>query len=223
MVEEQVVTQNQIQLSNAERFYLNCNLKNPKDIWNKITFVDNSNFDFTKTNSLLNQKSKNFFGLEKKKGFTIKCFGFIYSGETAFKNCLNRKPEDLGLILPRSFQELEEFTGASNLQVFKCLDMEAINYETNAVHLSAHMFFERTEVKQKLNMILQDFAFKSGTNKKVLKLCTTLNKKAKEDTTAIASSSVELGFVDKFVEVFRLRTRLNKISADVTEKKWSKQ
>ena len=101
--------------------------------------------------------------------------------------------------------------------------MEAINYETNAIHLSAHMFFERTEVKQKLNMILQDFAFKSGTNKKVLKLCTTLNKKAKEETTAIATSSVELGFVDKFVEVFRLRTRLNKISADVAEKKWSNQ
>ena len=48
-------------------------------------------------------------------------------------------------------------------------------------------------------------------------------KKAKEDTTALATSSVELGFVDKFVEVFRLRTRLNKISADVAEKKWSKQ
>ena len=90
----------------------------------------------------------------------------------------NKVVVDLGLILPRSFQELEEFTGASDLQVFKCLDMEAINYETNAIHLSAHMFFKRTEVKQKLNMILQDFAFKSGTNKKVLKLCTTLNKKS---------------------------------------------
>ena len=132
--------------------------------------------------------------------------------------------EDLGLILPKSFQELEEFTGASNFQVFKSLDMEAINYETNAVHLSAHMFFERTEVKQKLNMILQEFVFKSGTNKKVLKLCTTLNKKTTtEETTAIATSSVELGLVDKFVEVFRPRTRLNKISADVAEKKWSKQ
>ena len=56
-----------------------------------------------------------------------------------------------------------------------------------------------------------------------MKLCTTLNKKAKAETTAIATSSVELGFVDKFVEVFRLRTRLNKISADVAENKWIKQ
>ena len=89
----------------------------------------------------------------------MKCFGLIYSEETAFKNWLSHEPEDLGLILPISFQELEEFTGASNLQVFKCLDMEGINYETNAIHLSAHMFFERTEVKQKLNMIFQEFAF----------------------------------------------------------------
>ena len=84
MVEEESVAQNQIQLSNAEKFYLNCNLKNLKDIWNEFTFVDNSYFDFTKINSLLNQKSKNFFGLEKKKGFTMKCFSLIYSEETAF-------------------------------------------------------------------------------------------------------------------------------------------
>ena len=32
-------------LSKAEMFYLDCTLKNPKDIWNEFTFVDNSNFD----------------------------------------------------------------------------------------------------------------------------------------------------------------------------------
>ena len=31
-----------------------------------------SNFDFSKVNNLLKQKSKNFFGLEKKKGNTMK-------------------------------------------------------------------------------------------------------------------------------------------------------
>ena len=30
-----------------------------------------------------------------------------------------------------------------------------------------------------------------------------------------------MGFVDKFVEVFRLRTKLNKMSAEMTEKGWS--
>ena len=32
---------------------------------------------------------------------------------------------------------------------------------------------------------------------------------------------MELGFLDKFVEVFRLRSKLNKISAEITEKGWS--
>ena len=31
------------------------------------------------------------------------------------------------------------------------------------------------------------------------------------------------GFIDKFVEVFRLRNKLEKISAEIAEKKWSQQ
>ena len=145
-----------------------------------------------------------------------------FTENTAFKNWLNRKPEDLGLISPSTFQELENFEGASNLVVFRCLEKEAVNYETNALHISAHMFFERNEVKHAFNLILQDFAFKSGANKKVLKLCTTLNKKIQKEIIS-DNSSFEMGFVDKFVEVFRLRNKLNKISAEITEKNWSLQ
>ena len=75
-----------------------------------------------------------------------KCFGLIFTEDTAFKNWLNRKPEDIGLIFPASFQELEKYEGANNLVVFRCLEKEAINYETNALHVSEHMFFERNEV-----------------------------------------------------------------------------
>ena len=46
---------------------MECQLSNPKDVWNEFTFVDNSNFDFSKIGRLLNQKSKNSFLLEKKK------------------------------------------------------------------------------------------------------------------------------------------------------------
>ena len=81
-------------------FYLVCTLKNSKDIWNEFTFVDNSNLDFNKINNLLNQKSKNCFVLENRSGSTMKCFGFIFMEAIAFKNWLNRKSEDLGLIYP---------------------------------------------------------------------------------------------------------------------------
>ena len=126
------------------------------------------------------------------------------------------------MLFPSTIQELENFEGASNLVVFRCLDKEAINYETNALHVSARMFFERSEVKQTFNLVLQDFAFKSGANKKVLKLCTTLNKKIQKEIIS-DNSSFEMGFVDQFVEVFRLRGKLNKISAEITEKNWSQQ
>ena len=54
-------------LSKAEIFYLECQVKNPKDIWSEFTIVDNDNFDFSKTATLLNKKSKNCFLLEKER------------------------------------------------------------------------------------------------------------------------------------------------------------
>ena len=51
MVEDEINTQIQNKLPSAEMFfYLECTLKNPKDIWNEFTFVDNSYFDYTKVN-----------------------------------------------------------------------------------------------------------------------------------------------------------------------------
>ena len=154
MVKDELESQTLSQLSKAEMFYLGCTLKNPKDVWNEFTVVDNSNFDFNKINTLLNQKSKNCFVSEKRSGNTMKCFGLIFTEDTAFKNQLNHKPEDFGLISPTSFEELENFEGTSNLEVFRCLDKEAINYKTGALHISAHIFFEKEEVKCDFNIIL---------------------------------------------------------------------
>ena len=89
----------------------------------------------------------------------------FYRGR-CFKNWLNRKPEDLGFISPTNFQELEDFVDGSSLEVFRCLDKEAINYETNALHLSAHMFFQRQDVKQKLIIVLQEFVYKKWHKQK---------------------------------------------------------
>ena len=75
VMEDISFTLSEIGFSKAELFYVECQLKNPKDVWNEFTFVDNSNFDFSKINSLLNQKSKNYFLLEKKKEKAMMCFG----------------------------------------------------------------------------------------------------------------------------------------------------
>ena len=53
---------------------MECSVKNPKDVWNEFRVIDTDNFDFSKTNILLNQKCKNCFLLEQRKGTTMKCF-----------------------------------------------------------------------------------------------------------------------------------------------------
>ena len=50
-----------------QNFFLECQLSNLKEGWNELTFVDNSNFDFSKISYLLNQKIKNYDLLEKRK------------------------------------------------------------------------------------------------------------------------------------------------------------
>ena len=77
------------------------------------------------------------------------CFGLVFTEGIAFKNWLNRKLEMLNLKAPVNFQDLVNFSDPSNLECFKCMDKEAINYETSALHISANMCFEKTEVKQK--------------------------------------------------------------------------
>ena len=129
-------------------FYLNCFLKNPKDVWNKFTSIDTNSFDTTKSDSLLCQKSKDFFMLEKRKHCEPKCFGLIFTEDISIRNWINRKPEDVGIVYPKTFKNLEDFAEGHNLECFICLVNEAINYETKALHIRADMFFERTDVKQ---------------------------------------------------------------------------
>ena len=134
---------------------------------------------------------------------------------------MNRKLEQLNLWYPTNFQELLNFTDSSNLECFKNIDKDAINYETTAIHISAHMFFENAEVKQKWQSILNDFAFKSGANKKAFKIKTTLNKKREEDELLPSDADISMGFVEKFVEVMRLRKKISKISAEIKADNWS--
>ena len=84
--------------------------------------------------------------------------------------------ENINLVKDKTFRNLLNDFEVMFTEIIS-LDKEAINYETSVLHLSAHMFFEKTEVKQKWQSIINDFAFKSGTNKKAMKINTTLNKR----------------------------------------------
>ena len=64
---------------------MDCSVKNPKDVWNEFTVIDTDNYDFSKTNILLNQKCKNCFLLEERKGNKMKCFRLQYTDNVSFK------------------------------------------------------------------------------------------------------------------------------------------
>ena len=96
-VMEDVDSLSEYTLSRAEEIFMECLIRNPKDVWNEFTVIDTDNYDFSKTNALLNQKCKNCFLLEERKGNKMKCFGLHYTGDVSFKNWLNRTPEPLKL------------------------------------------------------------------------------------------------------------------------------
>ena len=84
------------------------------------------------------------------------------------------------------------------------------------------MFFEKPEVKKALHSLVKQFAFKNQSeSKKTVRLHTVLSKK-KNDTLIIdeETSEVGLGFVDKFVSIFILRKKLEKVRSEITAKKW---
>ena len=79
---------------------------------------------------------------------------------------------------------------------------------------------KKTEVKQKWQGLLNKYAFKSGANKKAIKINTTLNKRREEELKHY-NDSFALGFVEKFVEVMRLREKLAKVHSEIQAKNWS--
>ena len=109
------------------------------------------------------------------------------------------------------------------LECFRCLSKEAIDYETRAIHCSAHLFFEKPEIKKQLYSLVRTFAYKDfSASKKTTKLHTVLSKKT-NDVLNIVEESTEtgLGFVDKFAALFTLRQKLETVSSDMLAKGWS--
>ena len=72
----------------------------------------------------------------------------LYTEENAKLNWINRRLVDLNINLPKSFEELEQFKDGHLLECFQCPSKDAIDYDTKALHFSAHMFFEKPELPE---------------------------------------------------------------------------
>ena len=112
----------------------------------------------SKLNQLLMQKSKNFYMFEKKKGCSINVAGLLFTEEEAISRWVNRSATYIKLKLPTNFNKLETFDRDHALECFHNLDVDIINAETKALHYSAHIFYEKAEVKEKLHSLLNKFA-----------------------------------------------------------------
>ena len=121
-------------------FFKNYKGREPKDVWAEFVTFESNSIDMSKLDNLIFQKSKDFFTLEKRSGNSPKCFGLIFTEENAKLNWINRRFGDLNINLPQSFDALEQFKDRHLLECFKCLSRGAIDYETKALHFSAHMF-----------------------------------------------------------------------------------
>ena len=66
-------------------------------------------------------------------------------------------------------------------ECFHNLDIEVINAEIKALHFSAHLFYEKTEVKTKLLSIFQDFA--TAKNYNLLKIGKLNSSSTQKQTT----------------------------------------
>ena len=124
--------------------------------------------------------------------------------------------------LPKSFEEFEQFKDGHLLECFKCLSKDARDYETKALHFSAHMFFKKMEIK------------KSPCVSKKLRLQKFHGKQKDEQTTHCFIIEIQrqtehrrrnqwngFGFVDKFAALFALRKKSDVLRSDISVKKWS--
>ena len=105
------------------------------------------------------QKSKLFYQIEKKKGQSINMAGLLFTEVESVTGWINRSEKDIKFKKPKTYAELETYDNGHTYECFHNLDIEVVNAETKALHHSAHLFYEITEVKTKMISLIQDFAY----------------------------------------------------------------
>ena len=94
-----------------------------------------------------------------------------------------------------------------NMECFHNLDIDVINAKINALHHSAHLFVERTEVINKLHSLILIFAvFTDVSQLKYRKLAGSSTQKNPSYRLPIEEHpDVQHGFVENVCELFDLK------------------
>ena len=108
-------------------------------------------------------------------------------------------------------------------ECFHNLEIEVINAEIKALHYSAHLFYEKAEVKQKMSQIINKFAI--ARNYDLLKcgklINSTTQKQSSYQLATETDCEIEHGFVENFIQLFALRDKFRKLKDDIDENVFS--
>ena len=113
-----------------------------------------------------------------------------------------------------------------NGHTYECLhnlEIEVINAEIKALHYSAYLFYEKVEVKQKMNQVNNKFAI--AKNYELLRCGkltnSTTQKQSSYQLATETDCEVEYGFVENFIQLFSLRDKFRKLRDDINENGFS--
>ena len=127
-----------------------------------------------------------------------------------------------GIVLPKTFEELEQTPLNRTYNFLMSLDKESIDKEVEILGIEAHMFWELPKVREMFNELCKRWFYSDNKNytHAVIDVSGHQATSTEVKTTDTRPSNVivgsekekrqcvELGFVDKLIELWKLRKRL---------------
>ena len=101
--------------------------------------------------------------MEKQKELNVNIAGLMLTEEDTRVNGINRSAKDINIKMPADFAQLEEMNYGHNFECFHHLDIDGINAEAKGIHHSAHLFYKRPEVKNKVHVLIHNYVVLNDT------------------------------------------------------------
>ena len=158
-------------------------------------------------------------------------FGLNYTDSPSIVDWTSRTIDNYpALVLPKTFEELQQIPLDRQYNFLMSLDRTSINKEIQRLGVEALMFWELPKVEKALNEMCQKWFFNYSASSVSGAIDVTGNNNndtqalvsSPQPTTAIVGSEkekkqcVELGFVDKLIQLWRLRKSICEAKAEIS-------
>ena len=160
-------------------------------------------------------------------------FGLEFTESPSALNWTERSVSNWkGIVLPETFEELERIPLDKPYNFLMSMDKESIDKEVNILGIEAHMFWEQENVRNDFNNFCKQWFF--SDHKAYMTSPIDISKDISSPTPTMANTSnttptivivdsqqekrrcIELGFVDKLFELWKLRKKIQEDKAEIT-------